>query len=314
MENEIITTALKTRLMNDIEKYFDGKIITYVSYETMNYLDIVDFYEKLKALNSVEHLILFLFTPGGDIDAAYKLISLCRQQCSTLTVIVPFLAKSAGTLVALGADTICMGKISELGPIDPQIFNSRLELAGPCQAIRDCIDYIREQVAKDKTMQIVMYPVMDKLDPWLIGNFERNTKIARQYAEKLLKNGVLKDKPNDFIQDIIDKLTEGYFSHGYVIDRVEAREELGLNVVDLDGDIWDAVWTLYRIYHLERTEDDALFIETEESLRTGVNMDDYEEANKHLDELLSEENNHSENPCTINEDGIEENENDIEQA
>ena len=34
---------------------------------------------------------------------------------------VPNMAKSAGTLIALGADRIVMGYCSELGPIDPQI-------------------------------------------------------------------------------------------------------------------------------------------------------------------------------------------------
>jgi ClpP class serine protease len=36
-------------------------------------------------------------------------------------VIVPKMAKSAATMVCLGADSIGMSRTSELGPIDPQI-------------------------------------------------------------------------------------------------------------------------------------------------------------------------------------------------
>ena len=57
------------------------------------------------------------------MDAAEKLITLVRSAAgeAQLRIIVPDYAKSAGTLMALGANTILMSDSSELGPIDPQI-------------------------------------------------------------------------------------------------------------------------------------------------------------------------------------------------
>jgi ClpP class serine protease len=44
-----------------------------------------------------------------------------HSRCRRLVVVVPDQAKSAATLIALGADEILMGPASDLGPIDPQI-------------------------------------------------------------------------------------------------------------------------------------------------------------------------------------------------
>ena len=44
-----------------------------------------------------------------------------QSRCDELTVIVPDMAKSAATLLSLGAHHIMMGPASDLGPIDPQL-------------------------------------------------------------------------------------------------------------------------------------------------------------------------------------------------
>ncbi|MFN0181188.1 MAG: SDH family Clp fold serine proteinase [Gemmatimonadales bacterium] len=62
---------------------------------------------------------LVLYTTGGDIMAAYRLVPLIREYCETFTVIVPFRCQSAGTLVALGADNIIMLPEGQLSPVDP---------------------------------------------------------------------------------------------------------------------------------------------------------------------------------------------------
>lgn len=69
-----------------------------------------------------EDLDLLLNTSGGDIDAAEKLVIMCRARAKSFRVIVPESAKSAGTMMACAADSIVMGFASELGPIDAQIY------------------------------------------------------------------------------------------------------------------------------------------------------------------------------------------------
>jgi ClpP class serine protease len=67
-------------------------------------------------------LDLLLHTPGGSTSATESLVDYLRSMFGTnIRAIVPQLAMSAGTMLALSCDSIVMGKHSSLGPIDPQI-------------------------------------------------------------------------------------------------------------------------------------------------------------------------------------------------
>jgi len=85
--------------------------------------------ETLYDANSDEDLHIVLGTPGGDGETAIRLIRQAQSRCRELTVVVPDQAKSAGTLFVLGADHICMGPTSDLGPVDPQFLLSDGSLA-----------------------------------------------------------------------------------------------------------------------------------------------------------------------------------------
>ena len=47
-----------------------------------------------------------------------------REYCDTFSVLVPYKARSAATMIALGADEIVMSDLSELSPIDPATANA----------------------------------------------------------------------------------------------------------------------------------------------------------------------------------------------
>ncbi len=67
-------------------------------------------------------LSLIINSPGGDGLAAERIINVCRSYSrNDFEVIVPWMAKSAATMVAFGANKIWMSRTSELGPIDPQV-------------------------------------------------------------------------------------------------------------------------------------------------------------------------------------------------
>lgn len=65
---------------------------------------------------------LILHSPGGDGEAAVRMVRSIQARCRELTVIVPDFAKSAGTILAMGAHKILMGPTSDLGPVDPQFY------------------------------------------------------------------------------------------------------------------------------------------------------------------------------------------------
>lgn len=88
----------------------------------MNRSDVIGFVEMLHNIAQNTPIDLMLTTGGGDVDACEKLVKLiaAKKVDQPLRVIVPNLAKSAGTLMLLGADRIIMSDSSEIGMIDPQ--------------------------------------------------------------------------------------------------------------------------------------------------------------------------------------------------
>ena len=67
---------------------------------------------------SHERAILILSTNGGMANAAFQIARLMQDQYDEWALYCPGRCKSAGTLVALGANRIIMDVFSELGPLD----------------------------------------------------------------------------------------------------------------------------------------------------------------------------------------------------
>lgn len=69
-------------------------------------------------------LDLILHTPGGDVAATESLIDYLHSlYAGDIRAIVPQLAMSGGTLMAVSCKEIVMGRQSSIGPIDSQINN-----------------------------------------------------------------------------------------------------------------------------------------------------------------------------------------------
>jgi ClpP class serine protease len=77
--------------------------------------------EHLDAIFPAQKISLILHTLGGNTMAAWNMVNMLRMFCDELEIIVPARARSAGTLMCLGADTVLMTKQATLGPIDPSL-------------------------------------------------------------------------------------------------------------------------------------------------------------------------------------------------
>jgi hypothetical protein len=183
----------------------------------------------------IERLDLFLHSPGGFLDSAYKIIRICREYSNEFNVIVPLSAKSAATVICLGAKEIVMTVFAELGPIDPIIQHPyKPDVRVPARSIKDFLDFLSSTETSEKIIdQQFKNQMLSLLDPYLIGSYQTALNSSKQIADKLLKENALKDK-QELVPDAVKKLTEYYFSHSYVIDRNEARE-IGLNVINSES-------------------------------------------------------------------------------
>lgn len=246
-----IDKAVRTKLLQDLESLRDSRVLVYFSYTPLDDNILMPLYSQLVSIGKTKKIDLFLHSYGGAVDTPYKIVTLIREFCDQFGVIVPFVAKSAASMIAIGADEIVMGPVSELGPIDPLVKHPLYkELWIPVQAIRYCLDYVQRTIQENPepdTAALALSPIINKLDPWIIGDYEKAIKASTQYAQQLLASYMFKNQP-DKIETATKALVEGYFSHGYPIGRREAKEELGLNIIEATGELWNVIWELYSSY------------------------------------------------------------------
>lgn len=197
---------------------------------------------------------VWLDTPGGDADAAYKLMLLLRAHACQVRCVIPDFAKSAGTIVAIGCDEIYMDPAAELGPLDVQVTHEQEGRITSAQDIAGSLTHLayvgvnialeaggaavatsglsRQQVLTamlDYAAQIVG-PVAAKLEPSAIHRADSELDIAREYADRLLAMRTGDNLPHP--PDLTERLTVTYPHHGFVISSGEARS-LGLPIRDM---------------------------------------------------------------------------------
>lgn len=240
----------RIRCIKRLEQLRDSKVIVYFSYTPLDDTILLPLYKQLKEIGHTPRIDLILHSYGGAVDTPYKVVLLIREFCDEFAVIVPLVAKSAASMLILGADEVVMGPISELGPIDPLVKHPVYkDLLIPVQAVWHCLDYLQRSISNCSDLEVaalIVTPLLNMLDPWLIGDYEKTIKASRQYAETLLSRYMLKDHL-DQVPAVTQALTEGYFSHGYPIGHREAKA-LGLKVTQAQGELWDIIWELYLGY------------------------------------------------------------------
>ena len=127
--------AMRRRKIAQIETKRGSRVILMVyRQETMRflgfplarYIDMNDSEAMMRAIHLTDKDVpidIILHTPGGLLLAAMQIARAISNHPSKVTVFVPHMAMSGGTLIALAADEIVMCNHSVLGPIDPQINN-----------------------------------------------------------------------------------------------------------------------------------------------------------------------------------------------
>lgn len=227
--------------------------------------DTLGFADLLHNVRRGSDLDLMIHSGGGDIDAAEKLIELVRRRVGTghLRVIVPDYAKSAATLMVLGADSILMSDTSELGPIDPQVVladGNGTHIRHSIQNYLDAFD-AHSAALKKNPNDVVAQIMLGKLDPATEKMFRATLSRARTLAESLLKKGMLKGKNwTQAAAALID--TKRWQSHGQMISAEDARDPaIGLNVdyLEPEDERWQEYWQLYCLQRLAIMDKQKLY-------------------------------------------------------
>ncbi|PIE27438.1 MAG: hypothetical protein CSA58_04290 [Micrococcales bacterium] len=99
--------------------------------DNMTYLE-----ELLHPLDCSKPLHVVLASPGGDGETAIRIVRALQARCSELTILLPDMAKSAATILCLGADRIIFGPGGDLGPVDPRCATRTARLPQPRNSSR----------------------------------------------------------------------------------------------------------------------------------------------------------------------------------
>jgi len=224
--------------------------------------------EHLSNIKPTEDLALFLYTPGGDTIVGWGLVSLLRQYSNKISVLVPFRALSCGTLIALGADNLIMGTHGFLSPIDPSVsspFNPQAPgvqqpgmvtlLPVSVEDMSGFLDLARNEIGpgNEKPMIEVIKILADKVHPLALGAVYRAREQTSSLAKRLLSMH-LHDEVK--VDHIVSQLTHELPTHNYLIGRLEAENEIKIDIKKPSAETDRIMWNLYKDYEnwLQLTE------------------------------------------------------------
>ena len=199
----------------------------------------------VKSRRRKKNVFLILITFGGDADAAYRIARCLQDSYERFIGFIAGYCKSAGTLCVLGAHEIVMCDIGELGPLDIQVYkkdeidqlgsgliaNRTLKVLQE-QAFRMFEEYFLEierrsgrQITFKTATEIatkmvvgLLEPLYNQINPMEVGEMARSMEIAAAYGERLMS------RSKNYSPKTLELLSETYPSHGFVIDRTEAKK------------------------------------------------------------------------------------------
>jgi hypothetical protein len=217
----------------------------------LNDLDKNGLMSTIYELDRSQGLDLMLHTPGGDIAATESLVEYLRSTFEDIRAVVPQLAMSAGTMIALSCRKIVMGKHSSLGPIDPQIGTT------PALGILEEWDRALEEARKDPLRGQFWSGITNKYPPGLIGTAEKYRDWSRELAVEWMTTCMFSDLDDAAAHSKADEVLGELGSHSATkahnrhISANRARE-IGLDVVLLEDDqpLQERVLTVHHAFML----------------------------------------------------------------
>ncbi|MGL5341281.1 MAG: SDH family Clp fold serine proteinase [Aeromonas veronii] len=279
-ESEVVAENSDSAFLNcDVISYYGA--ITKGGYLTLS--KIIE--KKVVSGELAKNIILVLVTPGGDPDAGFRIGRALNHHYEKVSIMIPDICKSAGTLISVAAHELIIGDLGELGPLDVQLrksdeigeLTSTLDIFKSITELQSrTLDFFRHYVTDIKygsgigtklaadiasnLTKTVISPIAAQIDPIKIGEHHRALQIAKQYAYRL------SEMSNNLRHNALDYLVEGYPCHSFVIDRSEAKK-LFKNVRGTSGVEEETLYRLARHYLIKKTEENSYYLNESTDVR-----------------------------------------------
>lgn len=259
----------RKQIIQDIEKKRNSKVITYITSDRANLQGMIShdvvsiIHDHILMLKEEARakLDLFIYSRGGASDVPWTLVSMFREYCheGSFSVLIPYRAHSAATVISLGADEILMTKKAELGPIDATMttgpYNptegdtiNRLPVSvEDVTGYFSLLDRFGCEHAAEKMRGFEQ--LTNKVHPLALGAVSRLLEETKLVGLRLL-NTRAKPFSEEENHEIIRKLSSEVYSHSHTINRTEAIKYLGLKQVRNaeDANLENDLWSLYLEY------------------------------------------------------------------
>ncbi len=263
--------AVKRTYLLDLHKKTGRNIIAYysgfLSKPGIRGTEITDedkngFMMAIHNLPRSEGLDLILHTPGGGItstqsivDYLHKMYRVNKSAPPDIRAIVPQIAMSAGTMIACSCKEIWLGKHSNLGPIDPQVFG------WPAYGVLQEFERACKEVKADPSKIPVWQNIISQYRPTFLGHCKNAIDLSNEFVKKQLINVMFhgqadaKQKSERIVRQL------AHYRRNKTHDRhipFEECEKMGLNVKlieeakDRDGhkddEFQDLILTVHHCY------------------------------------------------------------------
>lgn len=215
--------------------------------------DVISEFAKqiLEISKEQKEIDILIVSYGGDPTVAWRIITMLRERFDKISVLVPYAAYSAATLLALGADEIIMHPFSNLGPVDPQLTYIRKDEKGQqeklqfgTEDLRHYLEFVKMDVgiSDQEQLERAFELVCKDVGSIPIGVAKRSSYLALSMGEKLLS---LHMKDQNRVKAIVEALNKSFYHHGYPLGRKEAKE-IGLPIVDATEEIENLMWAVWK--------------------------------------------------------------------
>ena len=231
---------------------------------SIDYSDALPFADQLSNITS-DNIDIILQTPGGLAEVVEDLVHLVRKKHKEVGIIVPGMAKSAGTIFAMAADEILMGDLSALGPIDAQIVSNGKRYSA--DAFLEGLKKIQEKAEKQRKIELAYIPMLQNISPGEIQHCENAQNFSKTLVTKWLKDYKFKnwtvhhssqlpvsdEERESRAKEIAEELCNHgkWLTHGRSLGISELRQ-LKLHITDysLDSELNDAITRYYTLLQM----------------------------------------------------------------
>lgn len=262
----------RKKLIQQIEEKRGSKVISYVTSDRHGLSvqiasDVISLiHEHILAFKDDERakLDLFIYSRGGQSDVPWSIVSMFREysEKGSFSVLIPYRAHSAATVISLGADEIVMTKKGELGPIDITMLNGPYNPTekDPNQrlqrlpiSVEDVTGYfsLLEKVGCERPDEKMkgFELLTNHVHPLALGTVNRLLEETKLVGLRLLSTRATPFSEEEN-REIIKRLSSEVYSHEHTISRNEAVKYLGLKQVKYaeETGIANELWALYEEY------------------------------------------------------------------